>query len=63
LEQLSARLNSLLKNAFAGREIVQGLKPNSIKCETYAAPFDFAQGRLKVMPCYKATCAAFFSKL
>jgi len=42
-----ARLNSLLKNAFAGREVAQVIKPNSN--EMYGL-----DGMTKVMPCYKA---------
>jgi hypothetical protein len=50
----TARLKSLLKNAFEGREAEQGLKPKQM-CSL--------AGTTKVMPCYKALCAAFFSKL
>jgi hypothetical protein len=50
-------LKSLLKNAFPGCKIEQGLNVVSQEVVVIEA------GTTKVMPCYKALCAAFFSKL
>jgi hypothetical protein len=45
----------LAENAFEGRDLEQGLKPRSLLAGVAA--------RLKVVPCYKASSAAFFCLL